>query len=467
MNRDPWESELERCYAAFDKRHASLREDLLETLATMPAPPVDRASHRRHDRGRLLRPSLAAAACLLLAAVAWFFSPLGTPPSAYGLEDLPRRLREVRSIYIRGTNYFPRRTANGIERPATPTETYLERPHRYRTSSADNPAAGVRQMHVVSDGERHIEINDLDKTVVLGKEASLAAEYRVESMIQNGLVQQILGGPTAAGFRKVRSERLAGVTADVYQREFRYPQRSERSRILVWLNPADGLPLQVKHYSGWADEPESLVSLYDKIEIDGPPPEHAFDFTPPPGYNVEHRDQTPDEVGSKMSGAVVNDQTHQQSFHALRFCFNIDDRAALICWARFNDLGQPRERDLEGPLGRRLELAPTSPLGDRTYANYFLRVDAGKDFHWRWSLVIPEGDERTLGDGQLVFTVIEDDGIRTRGTMFGKPLRFEREALAKWIVDAQRLTLPAGTDVDEVFTLDEIERLIDQFAKRP
>jgi outer membrane lipoprotein-sorting protein len=465
MSRDPWEPELERCHGVFDERHERLREDLLTTLATMSAPSVN-GSRRSHDGRRLLRPSLAVAACLLLAAVAWFFSPLGTPPRVYGLDDLPQRLLKVRSIHIRGTNYFPRRAANGIETPATPTESYLERPHRYRTSSADNPAAGVRQMHVVSDGERHMEINDVDKTVVLGKEAPLAAEYRVESMIQNSLVQQLLGGPTATGFRKVRNERLAGVTADVYEREFRYPQRSERSRILVWLNPADGLPLQVEHYIGWADEPESLVSLYDKIEINGMPPEHAFDFTPPAGYKVEHRDVTPDEVGSKMSGAVVNEETHQQSFHALRFCFNIDDRAALVCWVRFNDLAQPRERDLEGPLGRRLELAPTSSLGDRTYANYFLRVDPGKDFHWRWSLVVPEGDERTLGDGQLVFTVIENDGIRTQGTMLGKPLRFEREALAKWIVDAQRLTLPPDAHEDTVFTLDRIERLIDEFGKR-
>jgi hypothetical protein len=155
----------------------------------------------------------------------------------------------------------------------------------------------------------------------------------------------------------------------------------------------------------------------------------------------------------------------KKAFHSLRFCFNIEDRAALICWARFNDLGEPRERDLEGPLGRRLELAPTSSLGDRTYANYFLRVDPGQDFHWRWSLVIPEGEPRTLSEGQLVFTVVETDGIRARGTLFGTPLHFEREQLAKWILDAQRLTLQPDAPADTIFTIERIEELIEKFRK--
>jgi outer membrane lipoprotein-sorting protein len=463
MTPDPWEMELERCYGTFDQRHAQLRDELQARLAEK------RSRHIHVDvRGKvavtgLLRPSLLLAGCLLVSAIWLLVVPMGAPRHAYGLEDLPQLLLGVRSIHIRGTNYFPRSTDKGIKAPATPFESYIERPRRYRRTYADNPAAGVRQMHIASDGQRHIVINDLDKTVVEGKEAPLAAEYAVEDMIQNSLVQKLLGGPTAAGFSRIRSEQLSGVTTDVYERKFQYPERPDRSRILVWLNPTTGFPLQAQHFSRWQDEPERMVSLCDKIEINVEPPAGAFDFTSPVGYTIEHRNETSDKIGSTMSGSLG--EPGRQAFHALRFCFNIDGRAALICWARFNDLGKPRERDLEGPVGRSLEIAPTSSLGDRTYANYFLRIDPGKDFHWRWSLIVPEGEQHTLGEGQLVFTFVEADGILTRGTLFGTPLRFEREQLAKWILDAQRLTLQPDAPADTIFTIERIEELIEKFRK--
>ncbi len=464
MNQLPGELELERCYRAFNEGHDLLRSELQTTLAAKQ--PSRLAAGPRSNRGaRLLRPGVGIAACLAIAVMAWLLSPLSVPEAAYGLQDLPKRLLEVRSVYVRGTNYFPRPPDMTAQGPATPLELYFERPARYRNSFADNPAAGVRQWHIASDGQRHVAINDLDKTFVEGKEVPLGAEYTVEDMIQNSLVQQLLGGATASGFRKVRSEQLAGTPTDVYERTFQYPDRPNRSRIVVWLDPANGFPVQVQHFGRWADNPERLVSHYDKIEINGEPPAGTFDFSPPPGYTVEHRDVTPDSIGSTMSGSVKNEETGEQAFHVLRFCFNIDNRAALICWARFNDLGKPRERDLDGPLGRRLELAPTSSLGDRDYSNYFLRVDPGRDFHWRWALVVPEGEHRTLSEGRLVFSIVEVDGILTRGTMFGTPLRLDRERLARWIVDAQRLTLPPGAPADAIFTLERIETLIEQLGR--
>jgi hypothetical protein len=64
MNRDPWETELERCYGTFDERHAQLRDELQTKLA-------ERKSLHIHTdvRGKvavtgLLRPSLVLAACL-------------------------------------------------------------------------------------------------------------------------------------------------------------------------------------------------------------------------------------------------------------------------------------------------------------------------------------------------------------------------------------------------------------------
>ena len=65
----------------------------------------------------------------------------------------------------------------------------------------------------------------------------------------------------------------------------------------------------------------------------------------------------------------------------------------------------------------------------------------------------------------MVFTVVETDGIRARGTLFGTPLHFEREQLAKWILDAQRLTLQPDAPADTIFTIERIEELIEKFRK--
>jgi outer membrane lipoprotein-sorting protein len=461
MNRAPWESDLERSYQVFDERHAELREQLMVKLADVALAPANDSPPRKRSRS-LVRSGLALAASISILAVAWLSVPWGAPKRVFSMDDLVERLQKVRSIHIRGMNFFPRHPDKPGSALATPVESYAERPNRYRTSTADNPAEGVRQRHTISDGKRHAVIDDLAKTFIVGSEAPLAAEYTVEDMVQNSLIQQLLGGPTAAGFKKIRSEVLAGATLDVYEREFQYPERPHRSRIVVWFDPATGLPRQVQQLGRFQEEPERLISVYDQIVVNGEAPAGLFDFSPPLGYKVEHRDVPPDAVGSVMSGSVGQVDTGKQAFHALRFCFNIDNRAALVCWARFNDLAQPRERDLEGPVGRRLDLTPTSSLGDRSYGNYFLRVDPGKEFHWRWSLVVPEGDAPTLGDGQLVFSIIEEDGVLARGTMFGSPLRFDRARLARWIVEAQRLTLPADAGADAVFTLERIEALIDQ-----
>src|SRR5262249_15917363 len=126
---------------------------------------------------------------------------------------------------------------------------------------------------------------------------------------------------------------------------------------------------------------------------------------------------------------------------------------------------KPRERDLDGPLGRRLNLPVTSSLDDRTLAAYFLRTDPAPKYHWRWSLVIPQGAERTLGDGELVVSATYESAAFF-GTLMHLLLRSERQRLARGIAAAQRLRRPPDAPAEAAFTLDRIESLIDEFRER-
>src|SRR5436190_1971377 len=120
MNHNPWERELERCYATFDERHTQLRDELQTKLAERKSLHIHTEIRGRVAVTGLLRPSFVLAACLVVVVVAWLTSPLGIPRPAYGLDDLPKRLLAVRSVYMRGTNFFPRPSDKGTIAPATP-----------------------------------------------------------------------------------------------------------------------------------------------------------------------------------------------------------------------------------------------------------------------------------------------------------------------------------------------------------
>ena len=90
MNHNPWERELERCYATFDERHTQLRDELQTKLAERKSLHIHTEIRGRVAVTGLLRPSFVLAACLVVVVVAWLTSPLGIPRPAYGLDDLPK-----------------------------------------------------------------------------------------------------------------------------------------------------------------------------------------------------------------------------------------------------------------------------------------------------------------------------------------------------------------------------------------
>lgn len=469
MSLNELESQLERCYDLFDDRHADLRADLLAKMASEPVASIDRQAHSRMTSGRLLRRTFALAACLLVAAFVVFSLPLGGTTQVYGLEGLPQRLANVRSIYLHSTLYNYRNTERGREAIKSPTQSYIERPGRYLIVDCGVMDGKTWHVYRMSDGKRYVQLDETDQTFTEGKEIPLAAEYFVERVIQQNVVSQILGGPSTVGYKKTRTEVLDGVKADVYERVTRIPNREIVERDLVWLDPATGFPLQVKNFSATGDGPEELDLVYDKIVIDEPPPAGLFELAPPSGYRVVHADRTPNEITGGDGSGVGSDDGSNALFN-VRFAFNIDDRAALVCWSLFNDDRQPRETDLEGPLGRALKLAPISTIDNRQFGNYFLRVDPGvlpyfdEECHWRWSLVVPGRSNPSLGSGLLAFRIpVEEYGFGTTQTFM--PLRLDRQRLAEWIEETQRLTLPKDAPAEEIFTLEEIEGLVGKFAE--
>jgi len=473
MNSPLSDQDVQQLYEAFSADHGLLREQLLARLKERApeqthrnaAPPAAWTRLRRSHH--FVRRTAIVAGGMLAAIGLWLAIPLSTPAPVFGLEGLPERLVEVRSIHLRGKSHFSRRPGQETAPPPAVQEIYVARPFQSLRIHSENAAEGVRQIREVRDGKQRMKIDDLAKRVTLGKDLQTAAEYSVETFLQRGLFQQVLGSATTAGFAKLSTEAIDGVQTDVYERKFQYPDRDTRSRVVLWLDPQTGFPVQIHHFLTLSGEGEQLTNEWTHIAFNAEAPRGAFDFRPPADFTVENRDVTSDDIGTRIASYVEATETGQRAYQDLRFCFSLNDRAALVCWVRYNDLGRPREVEIDGPLGTPLKLIPTSSIGDRTFKHYFLRADAdaAKNYHWRWSLVIPQGPERTLGDGELVFSVVEDEGIMCRGTLFGLPLRFPRDKMARWVKEAQRLTLPADAPDESVLSLDQLEILVESLAK--
>jgi outer membrane lipoprotein-sorting protein len=464
MNQAPWEKKLEHCYTAFDEQHAELRADLTAKLGAVASSTVVGRADRPLPRKSVWRRSVAIAVCVLVGAFVLMTLPFGGTRPLYGLEDLPNRLVAARSIYVHAISYQTGKTAKGEETLSAQQEWYVERPNRYRVTSIGWSQMTARRLHTASDGAHRILIDDDAKTVLEGNEVPLASEYTVASLIQGSLIQQLLGGPSSAGFRKTGSEPVQGVKCDVYEREFRHPGTAASDRFVIWFNPVSGLPLRINAFAKTGTGPERLAMVYDDVRINVEPPRGTFDFTPPAGYSAIHADWASQRLGDQNSASFSSGG--KEAFCAVRFALNIDDRAALICWAQFNDFDrQEREGDLQGALGRRLSLTPSSFSRDRTYGNYFLRVDPGERFHWRWSLVVPEGNTRSMGPNPLVFA-FNASGTPGTSTLVFVPLVFDRDLLIRMIREAQRQTLPKNAPPGAVFTIEQIEGLIDRIQQQ-
>ena len=184
-----------------------------------------------------------------------------------------------------------------------------------------------------------------------------------------------------------------------------------------------------------------------------------FTFEPPAGYKVVHRDRTADDVcmGRSLKSGLRS---------TLRFIFNIDDRALLVCWAYYDDSGaEIVEPDLhEADTPDIMTVRPSSWKEPWPHRSRLLRVDLSESgkHHWRWHLYVPEGEDPVLQSGGYSF---DYPAYRPRLRVIMSQLRFDREDLKRWLADAQALSLPKDAPPDAAFTLEQLEALIDEGAK--
>jgi hypothetical protein len=305
------------------------------------------------------------------------------------------------------------------------------------------------------DSTRHIRVDHASKTCMVGRNYAFATELFVVGALE--LMPRTLMPGDSSSYQKVRQEKIEGILTDVYEAS-EPAGRDSRTRSVVWLNPQTGLPVRIAGYLQKHGQPERPLAEFHLVEIDTSPPAELFTFEPPAGYKVIQQDRGPESVRNSSGGTAGGVK------HDFRFEFNINDRAILVCWAWYDTSKKPYvEPDPNNPPGQTQRLILDSKADGRKFRLVPLRDDPADEFHWHWSLIVPE-DGKPIGQDAPCMIFKSKHGTGTKTTSPWQKL--SRQTLADFVLKAQRLTLPEGAPADAALTLEQIEAKIAELANQ-
>jgi len=375
----------------------------------------------------------------LLAA--WSWRSTSHEGFAYGIEDVPQRLAEVRSFRIRGWQWIPWDNGKKKQPPLrVPMEFIVERPGKFRYTTVgltfhQGQKPIIRPHVILCDGKHQWSLDGDNKLDRARPVSRLDALLRTEEIAQIAARFAVLGPPDAL-YSKIGREDQNGHACDLY--EARFPSAGPITVARVWIDPKDGLPVRVVCGQLDADGSLSPAMELTDVAINVPLPDDLFRFdgsghpqavgtpplhdeTEPPVLNLA---PTVDASGQDLRCAV---------WHALR----ISDTAALIIWRRSAPAAKADETAdwLSG-----ITLAVSDPHGDRELRHHWVYQSQAAD-RWNWSLVVP-ADGKPLGRAEINLKVRDARSLSTMGLT---PLRLPEQDLRELLHAAQSSMLPANS----------------------
>ncbi len=287
------------------------------------------------------------------------------------------------------------------------------------------------------------------RTALHGDEDFFTAKMGVENMLQNELINQLVGGQEAT-VDDLGTTQLDGVATHHYQRTERRNDRVVR-RTEIWIDPASGFPVRSESYVAGPSGALQLHMAYERIEPNAAPPGDLHAIEPPRDYAVAEQPRDPEAVHL----AVARWQGHEA---IVRYAFNIDDRAVLICWAYAEAAGTADPEAFLTPH-RQMTLIPEG-VADWTSDHRVMRVVPAGDRQWVWSLVVSE-DTAAVDRG--LFTAIFGQGEKPLRIHL-RPLRFDPNELSDLLHEAQSRRPGAATAPP--ITMDSIREEIRQSEEK-
>lgn len=450
MTRFPSDEDFRRAYEQFGRDHARLKEELLRSLPEQPRPVRSRPAGTSR-RTWIKAAAIAFSVCSVTAVAIWFQLPVPEIQRAYAVEDMRTRIQGLTSLHLEGQMYRAVETPSGEELRKYPVEWYAERPTRYwHTWHAFSPD-GVNHGYVASDGERFIKIFHGRKLAKTGESTRLAAELEVERLMQQTLIEQLIGRPPAE-YRPVERVELNGVPTVRYEC---HAQPDDRMRIhhVIWLSTETGLPIQAGSFLVNGAGAKRPLVVFDQIKTNTGPEPHMFSFKAPADYRVERMPQPlePNPLGSATAG---------DSSLAVWFAFAVSERSVLLCWKHDIDVGTDIPEAVENRKVPTIRLVSDS--GQRPCEQHILASHERPGQTWHWSVVIPTDGEPFASNEALELTTRTSAG---RARLELQLLRLPRKRLSELVLAVQRLTGPDEKRTSSL-TLEQIESRISDIIGR-
>lgn len=376
-----------------------------------------------------MRTSLgAAAACVVTGIV----SLLSSRP-AFAIDELPDRILSLHSLHLRGVMQL---------KGDHPLQIFLREPDCFRCDGAVADSNGViNTFDTVCSGDHISYTNHADKTVTIAPVNEQDARMQTAQMLQ-GFVQMMFGPRNRLSqFKKVRTEKVAGVQTDVYQSDV-----PGIAGVTIWFNPRTQLPVQTEldtTQKGGGD------MRFDLIEADPVLADSVFHPAVPGGFAVIQPNLAaavdPDAAAALGESGTFGDAHGNQTRISLRYFVSLGDGDVLCCWCLYDTAD--RAQDLKLP-DRQTSVAFTTP-DSAPYTEQLLHADAtAGGWHWRWSLLHP-----AKAPGSVMAVQVAIRAHNNRGNFTELPVSFPPADLAKEVDTLQRQTLPAGI---APMTLEEI-----------
>lgn len=318
---------------------------------------------------------LAVAAAILLAVVLGvqqFGGVFHVTNAVYGMTDLPRLLKDVRTLHVQSIEYMYRPDPNQPEFEKAiviPCEVWVDVPTlrthftSFMSWSRPNGERGLNRMEGVHTAEYAMDIDHTKKLVWFNKVSVVQRRPAVRDKIRRHL-RRISEGQLDH-FVKVGQERIKDTLYDIWEYEDTVPHRTgKRQRVRCWMAPATG---ELGRMYIWEEADEGRWRLgwcAETIERDIDIPESIFAFDAPSEYTHQNTLETAYEGGLGrgfyfLGGALVT----------VDVSFTLDDGSVIIGW-HSGDAKEDRYQDQSHLF---VDLVPGGELPDLPMVIYELR----------------------------------------------------------------------------------------------
>jgi outer membrane lipoprotein-sorting protein len=471
MSPPPKKDDWARAHEIFKQNHEAGRERLLGMLSdeVFPKTTVRRRSMRSVIRVLAARPFLShwksklTVAATLLAAltISLFALRHGAEQTAYGLEDLPKRLLEIKSIYLTGwifePTFDPAEKGKENESPKKyPIKIFAERPDCYWHTSygfsgpdMNHKDVRVTSRTVAGEGNKMLFVSHDEKTAMEVPVAELRNELMTETLLQSQIPQQWLSGHLSE-YVKTDVETVNNVPCDVYERSMDAIRRKSR----LWLDSKTGLPAQIASYDIDKNGQERLAQIIDHVEVNIPASVTGLSFDPPEGYQVTKIPQPTAQQPKTMLtldalSSAGQDKDGVSTSMGSWYVFNLDDKAVLCCW--YCDR-KPESKD-NAKITPEFMLGAAHPCEHKEIAS----ADV-EEHHWNWSLVFPKQVGDRIGDDffKIAYRVPNGGSMNLEDV----PLRLPEDRLQAILAEVQQTSKTTMPNTSEPFTLDTLRKII-------